>query len=215
MPVDDNDKLSSVECGCCCYVLSVCPLLSVNSLVPADLIRLLQHVTTDTPCTLLDWLGPFSSLHPFPLIRAWHLPEQLRHVILTFRYDLLSFLTLTFRCLRFRDRWISTMKCKGKQSKYHSLLKCPFYSWFYTISIKPLYFTSPKSDQATGHRWILLKSDIFLQNSSTTSASSSSSPSYSSFFQAQWTEGKWHLITGEQSRSSANYDPGSSVIISN
>lgn len=34
-------------------------------------------------------------------------------------------------------------------------------------------------------------------------------------FLAQWTEGKWHLITGEQSRSSANYDPGSSVIISN
>lgn len=159
------------------------------------------------PCTLF-----LLSVHETCLSRRI---EQIWHVILTFRCDLLSFLTLTLGCLRFRDRWISTIKCKTKQSKYPSLLKCTFFSLFYELSIKPLYFTSPKSDQATGHRWILLKSDIFLQNSSTTSASSSSSPSYSSFFQAQWTEGKWHLITAEQSRSSANYDPGSSVIISN
>lgn len=37
-------------------VLPVCPLLSVNSLVPAGLTPLLSHMTRDPPCTLLGWL---------------------------------------------------------------------------------------------------------------------------------------------------------------
>ena len=93
-----------------------------------------------------------------------------------------------------------------------------FISLVRTASLNPIFVVPPFPgnvwDQVIGHRWICCKWH-FLQPCS----SSFSFPSFFFFFffffQAHWTEGKWHLITGEQSRSSANYDPGSSVIISN
>lgn len=163
-------------------------------------------MTRGQPCTLLDWLPSLSLLSAlFPLFHTWHLSEWTWIRGLTFPsstcwYDLLSFLTGTMSV--YSHSWLHGRPQSSPHFYYfgvndyskptfcHPVLavlqRCPRSGHWMQVNLLKLTFSS-------------VVCVFFLLF----------------FFQAHWTEGKWHLITGEQSRSSANYDPGSSVIISN